>query len=188
MSELTASDVLAMTRNNDNGIFGGNGASWLIILILFFLTGGGFGLGNNTALTRAELADGLNAQNTFSEFRSVQNEITNGFANVNQNLCAGFGGVNQNLNNGFNSINANIQGLSAQMAQCCCDIKTTLHNEGEQTRAMITQNTIQELRDKVAAKDRELLTSTLVTSNALQTNNLEAYLRQIVNNGCGCGC
>ncbi|MBQ3944304.1 MAG: hypothetical protein II670_01670 [Alphaproteobacteria bacterium] len=43
------------------------------------------------------------------------------------------------------------QTLSGQLAQCCCDIKNTTHQEGEATRALITQNMIDNLRDQLAA-------------------------------------
>lgn len=212
MSELTASDVLAM-NNSKGGLFGENGI-WFIVLILFFLGGfgGGFGgWGNNAsqgALTRAELYDGLNSQNTFSEFRSMQSDINNGFNSVNQNinnasasnalaLNSGFSGVQIGMNNGFNGVmsgmNAGFNGIQSSIADsryamqsCCCEIKNTIHSEGEATRALIQENTIQALRDAVADKDRELLTTGLVAAQTVQTNNLENFMRTLVN-GCGCG-
>ncbi len=174
MADLSASDVLAMTRHGD-GIFGGNG-SWFIVLILFFLSmGNAWGGRSDGNFTRAELYEGLNSQNTFSEFRSVQNEITNGFANVALGI-----------NNGINSVNSNLQGISSQMAQCCCDLKTSIHAEGEATRALIQQNTIQALRDEVSAKDRELLATGLTTAQVVQTNNLENFMRTLFSSPCGC--
>jgi hypothetical protein len=198
MSELTTSDVLAMTKTNDgNGIFGGNATGFLIILILFFLTGnwGGNNSSVQGALTRAELYDGLNSQNTFSEFRSLQNEVTNGFSNVSQNLCSGFSGVNQSINNalatstlamnnGFNGVQSAIADSNYRMADCCCQIKSAIHDEGEQTRALIQANTIQDLRDKVADKDREILSAGITASQLLQTNTLENYFRNLVNGSC----
>ena len=48
----------------------------------------------------------------------------------------------------------NLQGL-ARLDSCCCDIKQAIREDGEQTRALITQNTIQDLRDRLtAAKDQ----------------------------------
>jgi len=52
---------------------------------------------------------------------------------------------------------------------------------------LIQANLVQDLRDKLADKDRELLTTGLVTAQTIQTNNLETYIRNVVN-GCGCGC
>lgn len=135
--------------------------------------GGGFGWGANSAiqgsLTRAELYDGLNSQNTFSEFRSVENSINTGFANT---ALA--------LNNGFNSVNANINDIGYRMADCCCQIKNAVHSEGETTRALIQSNTIQDLRDKVADKDRELLATGLTTAQVIQTNTLENFIREVL--------
>lgn len=46
-----------------------------------------------------------------------------------------------------------LQGL-AKLDSCCCDIKNAIREDGEQTRALITQNTIQDLRDRLTqAKD-----------------------------------
>lgn len=96
------------------------------------------------------------------------------------------------------------QTISAQMAECCCDLKTAIHAEGENTRALITANTIQELRDNLQAAQLQL-------GNVAQTNNLISALRPTpipayitcspyqsygfngyngfgFGNNCGCGC
>lgn len=175
---------MALNRDND-GIFGGNGAGF-IILILFFLTmGGGYGWGNGNAsmqgaLTRAEMYDGLNAQNTFSEFRQVQSDMNCGFDRTNQNLCNGFANQSIQLTNGFNGVQSAIADTRYAMQNCCCEIKNTIHSEGEATRALIQANTIQELRDKIQDKDRELLATGLVTAQTIQTNNLENFIRNIL--------
>lgn len=176
-----------MTRSND-GIFGGNG-SWFIVLILFFLgMGGGFGYGNgNSNSIKSDLYEGLNSQNTFSEFRSLQNEVTNGFAGVNQNLCAGFGGVQNSLALGFSGVQSAIADSNYRMADCCCQIKNAIHSEGEQTRALIQQNEIQKLRDALQDEKNNNLATGLVTANTIQTNNLENFMRTLVG-GCGCNC
>jgi hypothetical protein len=91
------------------------------------------------------------------------------------------------------------QVAAAQLAECCCDIKTAVHAEGEQTRALITSNTIQELRDNLQAAQLQL-------GNLSQTNTLISTLRPTptpayvtcspyqsygfgltATNGCGCG-
>ena len=92
-----------------------------------------------------------------------------------------------------------LQGL-ARLDSCCCDIKNAIREDGEQTRALITQNTIQDLRDRLAAaKD--------VISDREQTDNLLSRLQPTptpsyivsspyqslinpcngFNGGCGCG-
>lgn len=51
--------------------------------------------------------------------------------------------------------------MQAQMAQCCCDLKTAIHAEGESTRALITENTIQDLRDKLTNANNALTSQTI---------------------------
>lgn len=178
-----------MSNRNNDGFLEGNG---IIILILFFLIfgfgGNAWGNGNSSlqgALTRAELYDGLNSQNTFSEFRSIQSDLNNGFANVNQNINNANATNALALNNGFNGVQSSIADSRYAMQSCCCEIKNAIHSESEETRALIQNNTIQELRDRLADKDRELLATGLVTAQTLQTNNLENFIRTIIN-GCSC--
>lgn len=59
------------------------------------------------------------ADSTFA----LNNTITNGFAGVQQTLCQGFNGINQSINtNGYETRLAT-QGLSSQLANCCCNIE-----------------------------------------------------------------
>lgn len=137
MNENTMSpaDFAAMTR--DNGFFGGGdgGAYWLIILFLFCLGGGGngFGFGSRDGYTLTNDFATLQRQ-ADSNYQSLERKadsITNG-------LCDGFyteaqlvNGVNANLASGFaqaelaranNQITSmqQINGLSQQLAECCC--------------------------------------------------------------------
>lgn len=169
----------------------------------------------------ASMSEGFNNQNI--AFLQGQNNLTRdidrNYSDLRHDICCGVNTTNQNIlkstydetiamNNGFNSVNQNMcnaaSGIQAaiadngfKMQDCCCQLKSLIKEDGEKTRALITANEIQGLRDQVAAKDRELLTSSLVTSNVLQTNNIEAYMRQLLaqynsglfnNSGCGCNC
>ena len=91
-----------------------------------------------------------------------------------------------------------LQGL-ARLDSCCCDIKNAIREDGEATRALITQNTIQDLRDRLTAakdviSDREQ-TDTLLSR--LQPTPTPSYIVSSpyqsifnpcggTNNGCGC--
>lgn len=92
-----------------------------------------------------------------------------------------------------------LQGL-ARLDSCCCDIKNAIREDGEATRALITQNTIQDLRDRLTAakdviSDREQ-TDTLLSR--LQPTPTPSYIvsspYQSIFNPCGglnyggCGC
>jgi hypothetical protein len=181
-----------MTRGKD-GFLEGNG---IIILILFFLMfGGGFGgFGgfNNAAaqgaLTRAELYDGLDTKEIQSSIRALQSGLCDGFYAVNTTMLNGFNGIQRDLCQGFSGVTAGINQLGYQMQSCCCDLKTAIHAEGEETRALIQANLVQNLRDTIADKDRELLATGLVAALGVQTQNIQDYFKKSCNNGCGCGC
>lgn len=146
---------------NENGSFlEGNG---IIILILFFIMmmGGGWGaLGgaNNAAvqgaLTRADVNDAITFQN-----------IGNGIGNLANSVNMGFAGVQNSLGS-----------MSGTMATQCCDIKATILADGQLTRQMIQDQTIQDLRDKLADKDKEILVAQLAASQVAQTTQLENYI------------
>lgn len=210
-SGMSPADFAAMMGNNGGGM-GGWFNNPFFYLMFMYLFGNGFGgFGNNNAasqgaLTRAEMIDGFNNQTLQSDVKGVQNSIVDGFAGVAQNLCCGFNGVestansnanmlNQTLNRsiyenqmGINSINNNISSLKYEIAQNCCDLKTAMHAEGETTRALITQNTIQDLRDRLLAKDNELQSAQITLANNAQTRNiLDSLGRFVPTSGCGCG-
>lgn len=208
-SGLSASDVLALTREND-GIFGGSGNGFVIlILFLLMMSGGGFGWGGNRGYdcaSKADLFESANAQNTFSEFRSLQNETTRGFGDVNQHLCNGFANINQNIcgnfantnmgiargfyeealgmNCGFNGVQAAIADTNYRMQNCCCDIEKKIADDGEKTRNLMQQNEIQRLRDELQDAKNENLATGLVTAQGIQTQNLMEFFRKALNGGC----
>ena len=98
-----------------------------------------------------------------------------------------------------NQLGMNILQVLAKLDSCCCDIKQAIREDGEQTRALITQNTIQDLRDRLTEakdviSDREQ-TATLLSR--LQPTPTPSYIVSSpyqsifnpcgsVNNGCGC--
>ena len=146
----------------ENGSFlEGNG---IIILILFFIMmmGGGFGAwgggANNAAvqgaLTRADVNDAITFQN-----------IGNGIGNLANSVNMGFAGVQNSLGN-----------LAGEMASTCCDIKATILADGQLTRQLIQDQTIQSLRDKISDKDKEILVAQLAASQVAQTTQLENYI------------
>lgn len=63
------------------------------------------------------------------------------------------------------------QSQAQQMCECCNNMINAVHSEGEATRALIQANTIQDLRDKIADKDREALATGLSYSTSLSVRN-----------------
>jgi hypothetical protein len=190
---MNVADIMAMLGGNGANSWMNNPFIWMVFLVLF--GNGGFGFGNNgrgnvTAqgeLTRAEMVDGFNNQNLQNDVRSAISAITQGFADTNYVANTNANMINQSINNlgaqtqmGFCTTNGNIDSLKYEMAQNCCDIKNALHTEGELTRGLITQNTIQELRDKLSEKDNTLQSAQLALANANQTQNILNSLGRFV--------
>lgn len=136
---LSPADVAVLsgrTGGNDGYGFGGDGALWIILFLIFGFgrNGNGFGgFGNSGGAvdgyvlatdfaTIERKLDGVNNGICDSTF-ALNNTITNGFANVQQTLCQGFSGVNTALVQSGYETRLGINNLSSQLANCCCDIR-----------------------------------------------------------------
>lgn len=137
-SGLSASDVALIqgSRNNGGfGSFGGDGAWWIILFLLFAMGGwnngfGGFGGGADNMYPWLSNGQKEIMQNTNNGFNTLQlgnqlNDISNSVqglstqlcnccGDIAQNLCSGFAGVNQTVNSGF--ANAETAANARQMA------------------------------------------------------------------------
>lgn len=157
-SDYSLSDIAAASGNRQNdGMFGGNGAIWLIVLFLFVFCGlgGNCGGGNRTG-GQGTVMDGYVLT---SDFANIERKIDG----VNSGLCDGFyaqaqliNGTQMQMANGFaqaelsrsNQQAALMQMLytmSAQQADCCCKTQTAIQgvNYNLATQACETRNTIQ---------------------------------------------
>ena len=162
---LTASDVALLTGNNRNdGMFGGDGAWWLIVLFLFAFCGwGNNGWGNNgngggyvaTAATQADIQRGFDNSAVISKLDGINSGLCDGFYAMNNGMLTGFNGINTNImQTGFGiqqAINAdtvanmqNANALQAQLANCCCETREAIqgvnYNMAQNTCAL--QNTM----------------------------------------------
>lgn len=154
---MTPADIAAVTGNRQNdGLFGGNGAIWLIVLFLFVFCGWGGNWGGNRTGGQGTAMDGYVLT---SDFANIERKIDS----VNSGLCDGFyaqaqliNGTQMQMANGFaqaelsrsNQQAALMQMLytmSAQQADCCCKTQTAIQgvNYNLATQACETRNTIQ---------------------------------------------
>lgn len=195
---LSAGDILALTKGNNNDLMGGVGFWWVIVFLIVagMFNGNGFGFGNNVAndsllneefIKRDIFNTNQNVSNTACQTQrdvldtkyglgseiqtnryNLGTEIMQNRFNCSQNACTTQKEVLQNRYD--NAIGqANLQkdlllgnkDIQAQMAQCCCDLKTAVHAEGEATRALITENTIQDLRDRLAVANSAITSQSI---------------------------
>ena len=110
---ISVADALALRNSGGNGdCFGdGNGAWWIIILILIFTGGrfggyGGYGGGGEgnpccTPATQQGLADAFNF-----------NQLDNAIRGVERGICDGFYAMNNSIN-----------GIGSALQNCCCETK-----------------------------------------------------------------
>lgn len=181
--------------------------------------GGGFGGGGNgvAAIYGAQQFTQLD-----NGIRAVQNGICDSTFALNNSVKDGFYSVNSNISsalcNTTYELASKIDANRFAAQQCCCetqraidsvkygasqntcDIITAIHAEGEATRAQMTQNTIQALRDKLNDKDRDIQTRDFQLSqlaqnsylvNTLNPAPIPAYTVQnpkCCYNPCGCAC
>ena len=208
-SNYSLADIRAATHDDDG--YGGQGSwFWIVVLFLFMFGFGRNGMwGNNDsngALTRAEMTDGFNNQSILNKLNGIENGLCQGFYAQNNTALQGFSTIgNQIMQFAMKECccetNRNIDAVRYENSKNTCEITTAIHNEGEQTRALIQANTIQNLRDRLEAKSQELQTANFQLSQQAQNATLINELRpcakpayitcspyQARTFGCGCGC
>ena len=73
--------------------------------------------------------------------------------------------------------NRNIDAVRFENSKNTCEITKAIHAEGEATRALINANTIQNLRDRLEARDREVLARDFQLSQLAQNQYLVNEIR-----------
>lgn len=186
----------------NDGMGMNGGWVWILLILLF---GGGYGYGNGNGL-----------QNNFIENEFLKRDIFNTNSNVSEQGCA----TQKEVIESRYTTQLGLQGLQASQDACCCatqraidsvkaeaykntcEITTAIHNEGEATRALINAQAMQDLRDRLADRDRELMTANFQLSQQAQSANIIETLQPTPKpayitcspyfaygyNPCGCGC
>lgn len=209
MDNYSLADIRAATDHDNDGFDGQGGWFWIVVLFLFMFGFGGNGWGNRNdgALTRADLCQDFNF-----------NDLQNGVRGIQSGLCDGFYAQNTTMLNGFSSLgnqlaenryasqncccetNRNIDAVRSENYKNTCEVVNAIRADGDATRALINSNTMQNLRDRLTAKDQELQTANFQLSQQAQNATLIGALRPFPQpayitcspytavNGFGCGC
>lgn len=220
---LSAADIMAMTRDDGQNNWINNPFIYLVWLALLGGNGGLFGRNNQGdcamqgALTRSDMFEGFNNQDVNNQLRGITYGLSDGFYAVNTGMLNGFNGVQRDLCQGFNAVTSGINNLGYQMNNCCCGIErnidavryeaaqntcqitNAIHSEGEATRALINANMVQDLRDRLEARDRDILSRDFQLSqlnqnatliNAIKPCPIPAYITcsPYATNNCGTCC
>ncbi len=174
-NNLSVADALALQRSGD-GMSNGNG-SWIWFILILLFVGGGF------------WGNGRNASNLNQDF--IQRDIFNTNQNVSDSACQtqkeviesrytgqlGLQNLGQQLSNCCCETNNSINAVRADAYKNTCDITTAIHAEGEATRSLINAQAMQDLRDRLNDRDRELMTANFQLSQQAQTQGIVDQLR-----------
>ena len=169
MEGYSLADIRAVVDDDrHDGTWGDNGFLWIILIFLFFLAFSGgnglFGNGNN-GMAQVE-------RDVLTTSCTTQKEVLDG----NYQTLLGF------------------KDLSYQNQICCCNLQSAIHAEGEATRGLITQNVIQDLRDRLTLANNAITSQTLANDiiGAVRPTPIPAYITcspyTSAYYGCGCGC
>lgn len=200
--------VASVDGGNGNGMFGND--SWIgLIIILALLSGnfggfGGFGGGNGGVAN--EVQRGFDNQSVLNKLNGLENGLCDGFYSQNTTMLQGFNGLQQTVANGFHGVDnaictlgyqtqSGFNGLSAQLAQCCCDnraaiseVRYDMATQACDTRHAIQDSTRQILdfltTDKIASLQAENQALKFKASqseqNAFITANQQAQTAELI--------
>lgn len=179
--QLSASDVMALTKDNDG--FGGVGLIILLFIFLIGLSGNGFGFGNNAATYGlADIQASLYNQTQDANSRALASSL----ASVNDSI----------LNNKYDNAIL-IKDLSNQMSNSVAGLGNLIQNQTATITQLFNEQTIDHLRE-VNSNLRDSLSNanqTAVITNAINNQTSEIlnaqgkyYLNPPCYQGCGSCC
>ncbi len=172
-SEYSLADISAATGGNRNngGLFGGDGAWWIVILFLFGMFGGwgggfggGWGGGGQQGYdTRADVQRGFDNQAIVTKLDGITQGICDATYALNNTMTNGFHGVDNAVSTLGYQVMQGQSNLAAQLATCCCETREAIQgvNYNMATQACETRNVIQnttrDIIDNQNANSRAIL-------------------------------
>lgn len=170
---LSASDVALLSGNNGrngDGMFGDNGAWFIVLFLIFAAFGwGGNGWGNNRGNGSNGSGSVMDSYVLASDFATIQRQLSNGFSDLtaqsryiqngicdsayenaqlinitNQNIANGIYTLNSAITNSGYDTRTAINNLSSDLASCCCQTQRAIDgvNYNMATNTCALQNTM----------------------------------------------
>ena len=174
---LTAGDVLALTKGNDGFGFGGVGGFVLLFIFLLAISGNGF-FGGSTAngLALADIQNSLYNQSQDSNARALMQ----GQCNITDSI----------LNASYNNLLAS-KDISNQISNQTLALTNTMAQNTNAILSQMNTNVINDLRDKVdvlRGENSNLKQTAQITENILSNLATTAPKMPCAYPYCGCGC
>jgi hypothetical protein len=138
------------------------------------------GICANGRTSDAILFNGFNNVNTnmMQEARQTDSNLFNGFANVNAGIC----NTNVNMATGFANTNFNMaildKDIQLQNQTNTCNILNAISADGSETRELMNETTIQNLRDALTEERR----NNDHHNHSANLNNIQIQLNNLNNN------
>lgn len=177
-----------------DGMFGGNSAWWIIILLIFGGWGNGWGNNGMNGGVGSEVQRGFDQSAIMNGLGGIQNAITNGFQNAETAAASRQMADMQQM-----------FAVQSSLQNCCCenraataDLKYTIASEACNNRQALAESTqrildqmcadkIDAKNEKIADLERQLTmanlaasqnaqTAAILANNEAQTTALEQYL------------
>lgn len=167
---MSPADFAAVMGNNNNDGFGfgGNGAWWILILLLFGMNGGwgmgGFGgMGMMPWLMGGQQNTNNDIQRQFDQLatsnglNNLATAVNNGFSNAEVSRCNAQANILQTLNANNMSTTQGMNSLAMGLQNCCCenraataDLKYTVATE-----ACADRNAVQQAMNQLSTEYRQ---------------------------------
>ena len=171
---LTAGDVLALTKGNDGFSFGGVGGFILLFIFLLAIGGNGF-FGGNGNVNQMATADLLYNQSTDNAIRG----LAQGQCNI----------IDSVLNASYNNLLAS-KDISNQISNQTQVLTSVMNTNTNTIMSAMQNNVINDLRDKVDIlrgensnlKQTAQITENILSNLAITAPKVPCYY------GTGCGC
>lgn len=203
---VSLADIAAVTGNNRNndGMWG-DGAWWIVILLIFGWGNGFGGWGNGNGggalqgyATQADIQRGFDNSAVISKLDGISNGLCDGFYAMNNSMLTGFNGINTNImQTGYgiqqainadtvanmqntNALQSTLNNMSAQNASCCCETQRQIERGFADTNYnMATQAC--ETRQAIADSTRQVidfLTQDKIATLTAENNDLRRAASQ----------
>ena len=208
-NDIATGYIMGRDANNcgyGNGMFGGDWAWWIIILLIFGWGGNGYGFGGgfggfggghcaSPCATQADVRAAVDQQTLISKLDqqtygladstyALNNAITNGFHGVDNALCslgynmqAGFNGIQHSIDSCCCTTQRSLDSVKYENAKNTCDI---IRAGQDNTRAILDFLTNDKISTLTAENQALKFQASQTAQNAFITANQEAQTAELI--------